>query len=78
LAEDLTVEVKMIKRDIIHYLVVLLDRKTCELTILVLTFLKKLCIFEENKSLILKVKRFLSKDADSKGVPKMPILKPGR
>ena len=55
LAEDPTIEVKMLKRDIIKYLVALLDRKTPELLILVVTFLKKLSVFKENKDEMIKV-----------------------
>ncbi|KAJ3186592.1 hypothetical protein HDU85_007412 [Gaertneriomyces sp. JEL0708] len=54
LAEDLNVEVKMVKRGVIRYLVGLLDRKTPELVILMLTFLKKLSIFKENKDEMVK------------------------
>ncbi len=55
LAEDFGIEVKMVKRDIILYLIKLLDRKTPELQILTLTFIKKLTIFEENKAIMIKV-----------------------
>nr|KAJ3413912.1 hypothetical protein HK105_001946 [Polyrhizophydium stewartii] len=55
LAEDLSIEVKMIKRDIVKYLINMLDRKTPELLILVVTFLKKLSVFRENKDEMLKV-----------------------
>ncbi|KAJ2999415.1 Kinesin-associated protein 3 [Globomyces sp. JEL0801] len=54
LAEDLNIEVKMIKRDIVKYLVDMLDRSTPELLILVLTFLKKLSVFQENKDQMIK------------------------
>ncbi|KAL2918660.1 hypothetical protein HK105_201494 [Polyrhizophydium stewartii] len=54
LAEDLSIEVKMIKRDIVKYLINMLDRKTPELLILVVTFLKKLSVFRENKDEMLK------------------------
>ncbi|KAI9207591.1 kinesin-associated protein-domain-containing protein [Polychytrium aggregatum] len=49
LAEDLKIEVKMVKRGIIKYLILMLDRTTPELLILVVTFLKKMSIFRENK-----------------------------
>ncbi len=52
LAEDLNIEVKMIKRDIVKYLINMLDRSTPELLILVVTFLKKLSIFQENKNIM--------------------------
>ncbi|KAJ3293590.1 Kinesin-associated protein 3 [Borealophlyctis nickersoniae] len=55
LAEDLNIEVKMLKRDIVKYLVLMLDRKTPELLILVVTFLKKLSIFRENKDEMVKM-----------------------
>ncbi|KAJ3276056.1 Kinesin-associated protein 3 [Terramyces sp. JEL0728] len=54
LAEDLNIEVKMIKRDIIKYLVEMLDRNTPELLLLIITFLKKLSVFQENKDQMLK------------------------
>lgn len=54
LAEDLNIEVKMVKRDIVRYLLILLDRKTPELLILAVTFLKKLSIFKENKDSMVK------------------------
>ncbi|KAJ3093007.1 Kinesin-associated protein 3 [Quaeritorhiza haematococci] len=54
LAEDVNIEVKMIKRDIITYLASMLDRKTPELLILIFTFLKKLSIFRENKDVLVK------------------------
>lgn len=55
LSEDLSVEIKMVKRDIIPSLLVLMNRKPTELILLALTFLKKLSVFEENKTLILQV-----------------------
>lgn len=54
LAEDLNIEVKMIKRDIIKYLIEMLDRNTPELLLLIVTFLKKLSVFQENKDQMLK------------------------
>jgi hypothetical protein len=54
IAEDLTIEVKMIKRDVIQYLFKLLDRSSPELVGLALTFLKKLSVFQENKNQILQ------------------------
>uniref|UniRef100_A0A0G4GJD9 Kinesin-associated protein 3 n=1 Tax=Chromera velia CCMP2878 TaxID=1169474 RepID=A0A0G4GJD9_9ALVE len=57
LAEDLSVERKMVKRNIISILVPLLDRRECpELLLVTLTFLKKLCIFEENKNALVDEK----------------------
>ena len=44
----------MVKRDIAKYLLGMLNRKTPELLILVVTFLKKLSIFKENRDEILK------------------------
>ena len=49
LAEDLNIEVKMVKRDIVRYLLNMLDRKTPDLLVLIVNFLKKLSIFRENK-----------------------------
>ncbi|KAI8609481.1 kinesin-associated protein 3 [Chytriomyces sp. MP71] len=49
LADDLSIEVKMVKRDIVRYLTTILDRETSELLVLTITFLKKLSVFKENK-----------------------------
>ncbi|KAJ3210624.1 hypothetical protein HDU67_005161 [Dinochytrium kinnereticum] len=54
IAEDLNIEVKMIKRDIVKYLLIMLERKTPELLILSVTFLKKLSVFKENKEEMVK------------------------
>nr|CCA26595.1 kinesinassociated protein putative [Albugo laibachii Nc14] len=48
LAEDLRTERKMVKKKIIVYLAKMLDRTSANLELLVLTFLKKLSIFQEN------------------------------
>lgn len=50
LAEDIGVERKMKKRKITPMLVSMLDRKSPELVMLAVTFLKKLSIFMENKN----------------------------
>ena len=50
LAEDLKVEMKMKNKGVIKMLVSTLDRKNFELLILVVSFLKKLSIFIENKN----------------------------
>mmetsp|Transcript_6170 Transcript_6170/g.13429 ORF Transcript_6170/g.13429 Transcript_6170/m.13429 type:complete len:806 (-) Transcript_6170:755-3172(-) len=49
LAEDVGVERKMKKKNIVVYLVKMLDRSNVELLILATTFLKKLSIYKENK-----------------------------
>jgi len=49
LAEDVNVEKKMIKKDLLQNLTVMLDCNYNDLLILIVTFLKKCCIFEENK-----------------------------
>lgn len=49
LAEDVKVELKMKKRNIIPSLIRALERDNDDLRILVVTFLKKLSIFRENK-----------------------------
>lgn len=49
LAEDTSVERKMIKKGLIPSLMAMLSRKYEHLLVLVVTFLKKLSIFEENK-----------------------------
>lgn len=43
----------MVKRDIVKYLVSLLDRRSLDLRLLIVTFLKKLSIFKENKTQLL-------------------------
>ena len=50
LAEDLKVEMKMKNKNVIKMLVKSLDRENFELLILVVSFLKKLSIFVENKT----------------------------
>ena len=50
LAEDLKVEMKMKNKGIIKMLVSTLNRDNFELLILVVSFLKKLSIFVENKN----------------------------
>ena len=49
LAEDMHVEQKMRNKGLVPHLVSLLDRANEELLILVISFLKKLSIFVENK-----------------------------
>ena len=49
LAEDMHVEQKMRNKGLVTQLVSLLDRANQELLILVVSFLKKLSIFVENK-----------------------------
>ncbi|KAJ3023690.1 UNVERIFIED_CONTAM: Kinesin-associated protein 3 [Siphonaria sp. JEL0065] len=43
----LSIEVKIVKRDIVRYLLTILDRETPELLVLTITFLKKLSVFKE-------------------------------
>ncbi|NXS07407.1 KIFA3 protein, partial [Neodrepanis coruscans] len=50
LAEDTRIELKMRNKNIVHMLVKALDRDNFELLILVVTFLKKLSVFMENKN----------------------------
>jgi len=50
LSEDLKVELKMRNKGIVKMLVKTLDRENVELLILVISFLKKLSIFVENKN----------------------------
>ena len=56
LAEDLKVEMKMKNKGVINLLVTALDRNNFELLILVVSFLKKLSIFVENKQAMVGVK----------------------
>ncbi|XP_069794326.1 kinesin-associated protein 3a isoform X7 [Narcine bancroftii] len=50
LAEDTRTELKMRNKNIVHMLVKSLDRENFELLILVMSFLKKLSVFVENKN----------------------------
>ena len=50
LSEDLKVELKMHNKGVAKMLVKTLDRENVELLILVISFLKKLSIFVENKN----------------------------
>eukprot|EP01112_Ceratiomyxa_fruticulosa_P010761 TRINITY_DN2863_c0_g1_i1.p1 TRINITY_DN2863_c0_g1~~TRINITY_DN2863_c0_g1_i1.p1 ORF type:complete len:726 (-),score=148.27 TRINITY_DN2863_c0_g1_i1:132-2309(-) len=65
LAEDVQIERKMKKRKIVSYLVQVLDAGLPDLLLVVLTFLKKLSIFKENKNemgqsdIIAKLTRFV-------------------
>jgi hypothetical protein len=52
LAEDVNVEKKMIKKELLQNLITMLDCTYNDLLILLVTFLKKCCIFEENKEAI--------------------------
>ncbi|KAI9145980.1 kinesin-associated protein-domain-containing protein [Paraphysoderma sedebokerense] len=53
LADDLSIEIKMVKRDIVNHLIALLDRDNYELGLLATKFMKKLSVFSENKNAIL-------------------------
>lgn len=50
LSEDTKVEAKMVNKKIISHLMKLLNRENSDLLILVVSFLKKLSIFIENKN----------------------------
>lgn len=50
LSEDTKVEQKMVNKDVTKLLIKALDRENSELLILVVSFLKKLSIFIENKN----------------------------
>lgn len=50
LSEDTRTELKMRNKNIVHLLVKTLDRENEELLVLVVSFLKKLSIFLENKN----------------------------
>lgn len=52
LAEDFTMERKMVKKDLIQFLIEMLSRRGADLLILSVTFLKKLSIFAENKDIM--------------------------
>ena len=65
LAEDLAVELKMRNRGIIPMLLTLLDRKTPELVIMAVTFLKKLSVFVENKEDMVRLSQHSRRDLSS-------------
>lgn len=52
IAEDFTMERKMVKKDLIQFLIEMLSRRSADLLILAVTFLKKLSIFAENKTIM--------------------------
>ena len=54
LSEDPNVERKMKKRNIVVYLVKMLERRSVDLLVLCVTFLKKLSIYRENKDKMLE------------------------
>jgi Kinesin-associated protein (KAP) len=54
LAEDVSVERKMKKKNIVTLLMHMLERSNVELLILAVTFLKKLSIYKENKDQMAK------------------------
>jgi Kinesin-associated protein (KAP) len=55
LAENVSVERKMKKKNIVQHLLCMMDRSNVELLILAVTFLKKLSIYRENKEQMVKV-----------------------
>ena len=52
IAENIDVEKKMRKKNIIGMIIKTLDRTNTDLLMLVVTFLKKLSIFRENKEIM--------------------------
>jgi hypothetical protein len=58
LAEDIKVEIKMVNKKIVQLLIKTLERTNPELLILVVSFLKKLSIFIENKNSIVSVLKY--------------------
>jgi hypothetical protein len=56
LAEDVSVERKMKKKNIVPHLIRMLERSNVELLILAMTFLKKLSIYKENKDQMIKAR----------------------
>jgi hypothetical protein len=54
LAEDIKVEMKMVNKKMVSFLIQALSRDNPELLILVVSFLKKLSIFMENKNQMVK------------------------
>lgn len=60
LAEDAKVEMKMKNKKIVYMLVQLLERENADILILIVSFLKKLSIFVENKTEMVRVTSTLS------------------
>jgi hypothetical protein len=54
LAEDPKIEFKMVKRDIVGFLIKYLDRSNVNLLVVILLFLKKLSIYDINKEVMIK------------------------
>ena len=52
LAEDVTVERKMVKKSLIDSLLRMLEHTNADLLILIVTFLRKLAVFQENKNVM--------------------------
>ncbi len=59
LAEDITIERKMMKRKIASYLVCMLERNNIFLLLCSVSFLKKLSVFAENKEAMVNAKRVM-------------------
>lgn len=59
LSEDTRTELKMRNKNIVHLLVKSLDRENEELLVLVVSFLKKLSIFLENKNDMVRSSLFI-------------------
>ncbi len=57
MAEDIKVEMKMVNKNIVTLLIKTLERSNPELLILVVSFLKKLSIFIENKNAMVSKKK---------------------
>ena len=66
LAENVTVERKMVNKNLVLYIESVLDRSFCDLLMLSLAFLRKLSIYEENKdimrdrNIVSKLSKFIS------------------
>lgn len=76
LAEDLSVEKKMIKKDVVLYLVGCLGRAHPDLLALVITFLKKISVFEDNKEAIKHIHETAAAAASAEGAVRAPVVKP--
>ena len=57
LAEDMHTESKMVKKDLIKYLLALLERNNIELLILVMSFIKKLSVVRQNKDFLVSCEK---------------------
>lgn len=77
LAEDVAVERKMRKKNVVGLLMAMFERSNVELLILAVTFLKKLSIYRENKDQMVKARghALLRPMPNVVAVPHVPSLR---